>query len=150
MTKEEKCLLAIDKGYTYDPITGKIYGVYGTEIKTKLNNYIDVMLCIETNKRFHLLGHQFAYYWVYRKVVDIIDHINGTKYDNRICNLRSVTSQQNSFNRKKAKGYYYHKGAKMWQSNITISGKQIYLGMYNTEEEARQVYLTAKEKYHLI
>jgi len=27
MTREEKCKLAIEKGYTYDKITGKIYGI---------------------------------------------------------------------------------------------------------------------------
>ena len=29
MTREEKCLLAIEKEYTYNPETGKIYSRFG-------------------------------------------------------------------------------------------------------------------------
>jgi hypothetical protein len=32
MTRLEKIQLAIEKGFTYDEVTGKIYGIYGKEI----------------------------------------------------------------------------------------------------------------------
>ena len=31
-----------------------------------------------------------------------------------------------------------------------LNGKHIYLGSFNTEEEARQSYLEAKKIYHII
>jgi hypothetical protein len=150
MTREEKCKLAIEKGYTYNPETGKIYGVQGKEIKRN-NGKGYIKLCININKKnnIYLFGHQFAWYWIYKQNVEFIDHINGIKYDNRINNLRYVTKQQNSFNTN-AKGYCWSKKSKKWVSYICINYKQIYLGLYNTEEEARQAYLNAKEKYHII
>ena len=74
--------------------------------------------------------------------------INGIKDDNRICNLRSVTNQQNCFNRTNAKGYTWNKRHSKWMSKIKVNSKTINLGYYNTEQEARNAYLAAKEIYH--
>jgi hypothetical protein len=68
--------------------------------------------------------------------------------DNKIDNLRAVTHQQNQHNRTTAKGYTKH--GNKFMSQIRLDNKNIYLGLYNTEQEARQAYLDAKEKYHLI
>jgi hypothetical protein len=146
MTREEKCELAIQMGYTYDPESGKIYSRFGREITRKhKEGYIYI-----SNSKFQLLGHQFVWYWFHKEVVEQIDHINGVRDDNRICNLRSVTHQQNQWNRTTAKGYYLHKASNKWQSYISLNNKMIHLGCYNTEEEAHNAYLIAKEKYHII
>ncbi len=42
------------------------------------------------------------------------DHKNHDTLDNRRANLRIVTSQQNHFNRKNSKGYYWNKHAKKY------------------------------------
>ena len=76
-----------------------------------------------------------------------IDHIDRNKLNNNMNNLRIVTSQENMFNRN-AKGY--NKKGKKYQANIKINNKTIYLGTFDTEEEARNAYLEAKEKYHII
>jgi hypothetical protein len=78
-----------------------------------------------------------------------IDHINGDRLDNRVANLRITTLQGNQHNQTRAKGYSWSKHAKKWKAYITLNKKKIYLGSYNTEEEARQSYLTAKLKYHI-
>ena len=145
MTREEKCELAIQLGYTYNPENGKIYGIRGKEITSK---YIQGYIYIH-NSRFKLLGHQFGWFWVNKEVVDCLDHINGIRDDNRICNLRSVTKQQNNFNTK-SKGYTWDKSNNKWLSQIQLDGKKIFLGYYNIEEEAREAYITAKQKLHVI
>jgi len=145
MTREEKCKLAIEMGYTYNPETGKVYGVKGKEI---INKHNDGYIIIK-NTKFQLRGHQFAWYWVNKEIVNCIDHINGIRDDNRICNLRSVTHQQNLFNTK-AKGYTWRKRDNKWQSQINLNNKYIHLGLFDTEEEARNAYITAKEKYHIL
>ena len=79
----------------------------------------------------------------------MLDHKNQIKNDNRILNLRILTNQENLFNTN-AKGYYWNKRDKKWQSQIMINGKNIYLGMYDTEEDSRKAYLNAKKIYHII
>ena len=80
---------------------------------------------------------------------DCIDHINGNKLDNRVANLRITTHQGNNHNRTQAKGYSWHKRDKNWKAQITLNNKTIHVGYYDTEEDAHQAYLTAKEKYHI-
>ena len=80
---------------------------------------------------------------------DCIDHINGIKIDNRVDNLRITTNQGNQHNQTRAKGYYWNKQDKKYQASIRVNYKKMFLGNYDTEEEARQAYLTAKPIYHI-
>jgi hypothetical protein len=147
MTREEKCKLAIKRGYIYNPETGLIYNKKGKLVTSIINSkkkYIKIQSDI------FLLGHHFAWYCVYKECVECIDHINGIINDNRICNLRSVTNQQNQWNQINAKGYTWNKKTKKWQSQISYNNKVIFLGSFDIEQEARNAYLQAKEKYHKI
>ncbi len=143
MTREEKCQYLIDKGYTYDPQTGEVKNPKGKVLKAKSHKgYAIIRLTI-----FNLKQHQFGWYFIYKEIVDCIDHINTIKDDNRIENLRSVTNQENAYNTK-AKGYYWRKDINKYMSYIMVNYKQINLGHFDKEEDARQAYLEAKEKYH--
>tara|TARA_R110000868_G_scaffold132036_1_gene342482 strand:- start:87 stop:452 length:366 start_codon:yes stop_codon:yes gene_type:complete len=42
------------------------------------------------------------------------------------------------------KGYSWNKVHKKWVAKIRVNGKVIYLGLYNTEEEAHAAYLAEK------
>jgi len=81
-----------------------------------------------------------------------IDHICGVKpLNNRIENLRVLNRQQNNCNNLHfVKGYCYHKRYNKYQAQINVNGKRIYLGRYDTAEEARAAYLKAKPIYHPI
>jgi len=76
----------------------------------------------------------------------IVDHINHNTLDNRRSNLRSVSGSQNSMNtsiraNKKFKGVsYVSRGNKRWRAYISFKGKQVCLGMHNTELEAAIAY----------
>jgi hypothetical protein len=149
MTRKERIECAIERGYTYNPHTGKIYGIKGKEITNLNNGYIMFSFKID-EKQYSIYGHQFAYYWVHKEIVEQVDHINGIKDDNRIENLRSVTNQENQWNQRKAKGYYWNKKANKYKSQIKVDGVKKYLGLYDKEEDARQAYLDAKKIYHQI
>jgi len=78
-----------------------------------------------------------------------IDHIDRNKYNNNIENLRLVTIQENQFNTD-AKGYYFHKPSNKFMAYIKVHQKQINLGYFDAEKEARTAYLKAKNKFHII
>jgi hypothetical protein len=73
----------------------------------------------------------------------IVDHINGNRLDNRRCNLRIVTRQENARNRKKPclncsshyTGVSKHENGN-WVAYHTHNGKRFHLGSYKNEEEA--------------
>ena len=87
----------------------------------------------------------------------MIDHINGNKSDNRICNLRLATRAQNLANaRKKSSSSSPYKGVeysrlpglkKKWLARISVDSRRISLGLYATPEEAREAYKAAAIKY---
>lgn len=151
MTRKEKCELAIANGFTYNSETGKILFKNENKYIYHHHGYFKLYLYLGKNyNKIELKAHQFAWYYMYKECVEEIDHINGIRDDNRICNLRSVTRQQNQWNRKTAKGYYLDKRTNKFNSQIYLNRKHIYLGCYNTEQEARNAYLEAKQKYHVI
>lgn len=104
-------------------------------------------MCIRyDNKAMYLLGHQFIYYLKHNKEVDLIDHINGNKKDNRATNLREASKQLNALNTNKTKGVYLDKRSNRFESGIFLNDKKIYLGKFDTYEEANLAYLNKKNE----
>ena len=79
-----------------------------------------------------------------------IDHINRTRDDNSIENLRVVTRQQNNFNKSNTKGYCWCKRANKWMARIKLNGKSTFIGYFVNEEDAAAAYLEAKARLHII
>lgn len=149
MTLIEKCELAISKGIRYDSETGNAIGVKGGVIKKKSHGYVIITLTF-SGKDYYLSVHQFAWYVVYNCTVDLIDHIDGDKSNNRIKNLRSSNQQKNQWNQINAKGYYWNKKDRKFHARIKLNNKDIYLGSFDLAEDARKAYLEGKNKYHII
>lgn len=78
------------------------------------------------------------------------DHKNHNTLDNRMLNLRVVTLNQNQWNQKNPKGYYFREANQKYQAYIRLNNKSICLGSFRTAKEARNAYLEAKEVYHNI
>lgn len=76
-----------------------------------------------------------------------VDHINGNQMDNRWCNLRQASRFQNAKNVKLRsdnvtgfKGVSWHKRANKFYARIAHNGKQIYIGLFLTAEDANRAY----------
>lgn len=82
--------------------------------------------------------------------------INGDQLDNRRCNLRIVTLQQNGWNRHKIgklntsghNGVGFDKRLGVWKARIGFNGKAIHLGTFLTVEEAAAARRAAELKYY--
>jgi hypothetical protein len=89
------------------------------------------------------LGHRVAWAIFYGSMPkNEIDHINGDRADNRIANLRDVTSAEN--NKNLAKRSRNTSGATgvcrsrdgSWRAFITINGRQQHLGVFAAKIDA--------------
>jgi len=84
-----------------------------------------------------------------------MDHINGNRTDNRLCNLRDVSHAGNQHNRfgpqrNNTTGFL---GVTKWKNGkfrakIKLCGKSKHLGTYSSPEDAYQAYLAAKRELH--
>ena len=84
-----------------------------------------------------------------------IDHINGNKIDNRLCNLRLANRSENVCNiglrvdnNSGCKGVSWHKSHKAWRASIQKERKWCHLGYFATIEEAHAAYMFASANLH--
>jgi len=153
--------------------------LYGRKIRVYSDNHIEMEMrgkseawqvkpilsrgpyaCINfmVNKKTHnILLHRLIFYshnqsWDILDISrdNVIDHKNGDPTDNRIENLQSVTHQENEFNKKSTKGYSWNKARQKWKTTIGVNKVHIHLGYFTKESDARDAYLEAKSKYHII
>lgn len=73
-----------------------------------------------------------------------VDHKNHNTLDNRKTNLRLATKTQNGANQRKTRGKYPYKGVtkvgKHYAAHTEHMGKTIYIGIYDTIENAAMAY----------
>ena len=102
-------------------------------------------------------AHKLAWIYVYGDLPKYqIDHINGIKDDNRIDNLRDISSQWNTQNQHKAPknnktgflGVSWSKQRNKFRSCITVNGFQKHIGFFNTAQDASVAYQLAKQEFH--
>lgn len=117
----------------------------------KTNGYRELSVC---GVRCH--AHRLAWFYVCGTWPQAqIDHINGSRADNRICNLREVSPLTNNQNQREASknsktgvlGVSRHPSGR-YIAFICVDRKSKYLGLYPTPELAHAAYLRAKRTLH--
>lgn len=111
----------------------------------KPNGYRFVGICCDI-----FLEHRLIWAWHYGDPGELeIDHINRVRNDNRIENLRAVTSMvnhRNYPNTHKA-GVDYRKKEKLWRSRIKVGGRSHLLGYFKTHDEALKARHAGMQKH---
>ena len=93
-------------------------------------------------------AHRIAFkIYFYKDPSEHLDHINGSRDDNRICNLREATNSQNVASGKLGRisqsgktGVYFIKRLGKYLSGFRKNKKYNYLGLFLTLEEAESAY----------
>lgn len=99
--------------------------------------------------------HRLIWLLHYKKMPFMIDHINGDRLDNRVENLREVTSSENSQNRSIAnnntsgiKGVSWFAQSCKWKATIMVNGVHNYLGLYVDIRDAERAVCDYRKKIH--
>jgi len=99
--------------------------------------------------------HRLIWLWVYGEWPKYtIDHINGNREDNRLCNLRDVSMMGNCQNQRRAKSTSKTgilgviKVGSRYKASITAGYKLKHIGTFATAQEAHAAYLRVKREIH--
>lgn len=83
-----------------------------------------------------------------------IDHDNRVRSDNRIKNLKDVTSEQNKWNTKLhnhntsgEKGVSWDNQRKQWRASITVRNKFKHLGFFDDVTKAKEARSVAESEF---
>lgn len=136
----------------YDPLTGLFTRFNGKAISLKPDPTTGYLRITLNYKRY--FTHRLAWFYVYEKFPDKIDHKDGNRTNNSIRNLRDVTASENQRNLTLASnntsgvlGVSFSKGRGKWEAKIQVNGKTIHLGRYLDKNDAIVARLAANKKY---
>ena len=96
------------------------------------------------------LAHRLAWLYVHGGFPSVIDHRDRDGRNNKIANLRIATNTQNQANRLAQKnnkcgfkGVFWLERLHKWQAQIYKGRRQIYIGVFDTPEDAHAAYMRA-------
>lgn len=150
----------VDSRLNYNPETGEFtWSSRGSRSRTTAGSRAGAvgklgyhLICLGNYKH---LAHRLAWLVTHGEMpAGDVDHINGIKTDNRICNLRAIPRSENIQNirvcRTNSKTGILGVVAcgKKFTAAIGFGGRHKHLGSFTTADEAHQAYLKAKRIHH--
>ena len=151
----------------YDPKTGQMFRILTRKGPWGHEKHINKLVTGKNNRGYfwiNILGymylvHRLAFLYMTGKHPEgEVDHINGSRSDNRWCNLRETDCFNNARNQGIRKdctsgvrgvNYVTHPlaGNKRWKARISHKGMRFDLGSYHTFEEAVAARRKAEQDY---
>ena len=127
--------------FDYNPSTGTfIYKIRCGPRKAgstagSINSHGYILLGID-GKQYK--AHRLAWLWMTGKDPGLIqiDHKDENKSNNKFENLRLATNKQNHDNISAHLGCSWCSKNRKWRARFTHNGKEIYLGSFDTKDEA--------------
>ncbi|WP_312697023.1 HNH endonuclease [Sphingobacterium mizutaii] len=158
----------LNKTFTYDPITGILAWKDRPDFHHRTNARLrgkpagsqdfsgnsNGRLKVSINGVKYMV-HRLIYYMYYELIPDVIDHKDGDPSNNKIENLRSVTTLLNGRNLRRrvvgctgVTGVYFEKKHNKYAARI-YNNERVYLnlGLFGTIEEAKNARDKVKDKY---
>ncbi len=147
---------------SFDPVTGVFTHNYNFGSRYRIGDRADTpgydrlkgyRLINLLNQKF--LAHRCAWMYVNGSMPELhIDHINGDRGDNSIENLREVSHKTNIQNQRKPTkrntsgllGVTVVNGR--YIAKLTVNYRTVYVGSYETPEQAHEAYVLAKRRLH--
>mgnify|MGYP001558132416 CR=1 FL=1 len=157
--------------FDYNPVTGVLYwksrprSDFKSDRQYKVWNkrYSGTAALHGISKGGYRVGHLFGIMAKSHRVIwklmtgveaDKIDHENGDRADNIWTNLKSVTTQVNSKNRKEyatnksgVSGVYWNKALDKWHAQIRVENVRVHIGYFDNLEDARKARAKAEKSY---
>ena len=124
----------------------------GVKIYRATSSYLQITLL---KQKFYV--HRLVWLYMTGDYPMVIDHIDGNGLNNKWCNLRNSNSTGNNRNVLKIQhnkieqlpiGVFRHR--KKFTASIKYNYKKIYLGVFNTIDDAVNAYKNAKDIYHKV
>lgn len=98
-------------------------------------------------------AHRIIWLIVHGQTPEMIDHVNGNPWDNRLCNLRAATPRENQRNRRRnktstsgIKGVRWDPRSKAWVARIRDGQRNLVLGRFKDISSAASAYAMAAKK----
>lgn len=143
----------------YDRVTGlfiRLTSAGGKEVGSAAGTVNpDGYVQIQLDGRFYK-AHRLAWFYVYGVWPrNQIDHKDLVRCNNAIDNLRLATNAENNRNKTKTrdalsayKGVTFDSSRGKWKAQIKVNYKNIFLGRFESEQEAHTAYVVASREYH--
>lgn len=138
--------------FDYDPDTGtltrKVYS------KGQFGNVITSHMIKVDGERHELSRYIWLHYYGEWPPLDkLVEHKDRRRSNNQIGNLRLATHGQNNYNKDHSNQYgcrgveYRSDRRSPWTVRVWVNKKRIYIGAYETIEDAREAYKEAALVY---
>lgn len=144
-------------GVTTKVFVGSTFFLCDTEDWEYLKRYkwfISKRGYVVTNHNVNGYGNRFHRIVMNAKPEFVVDHKGRNKLDNRKSELRSTSQKENvrnsgvkNTNKSGYKGVHFNKNAGKWEAYITADYKKIYLGLFESIEDAADARNKAESIY---